>query len=550
MVARAQFGPMSSACADPWPINIPYRCGNCQWFPDPPNTTAWADRRPTAEIRLSNGNYVDNDRGLLDLWWDATFDGPPITCTDTLVDEWSAFDIESNWFSLEVSNGRPDQFDWLIAHLDHRYALGYRRIVLYAPAGVASCQFVPPSQWWPMAEWRRDWFEETGVQGQPHTWGLAGWIDAHPDVQVGIYMGWAIENPCSLCMQTNIAPFTCTIQATCPGALMYPCFGAPAAHYPLTTNQTDMGKTWQNVAPWREVGVQRFWLDFAAVSAHNGSTELLQFAYNPALFSDSIAPLIFGGEAFPLSDENAIPAPDRYTVDWAQFAYMPFVIELWLAEKHYFNGAPCPVPYPPVGHTWSLPTLASQRREAAIWPVKLPTCPDGSVHPDWNGAKDEGPHEYYYPFERLENLYQWYICKGFTFWQGGANEYSGFAERLFSFGKIDPPGDFDGDGERTPADWAAYDAQYTKWSNPSCIIPETHVLTYFHGDMDSDGDVDELDKDWAEFVIRDGNWGDDPWWLGDGGPLGVGDHTMLWNPNQKWLPCECETPPSSAFGPP
>lgn len=405
-----------------------------------------------------------------------------------------------------------------------------------------------------MAEWRRDWFEFTQNPNDPHNppvRGGAGWIQAHPGVQVGLYAGWIMADPCSICLGDTNSTANCVSQSVpCqPDSVkLFPCASTPDDHPPRITSRDDMNMVWHNIMPWRGVGVSRIWLDFAATDADGDSTEFRDFVWNPTYQIFDPPPAFFGGEAFPRA--NPTLQSGRFTMKWEEFVYAPFVTSLADAERERYNGAPCPAPADPTAHLWSLPTAAYDRREGAIFPTALPKCPNGTVHPHWDGIRDQETYDYY-PFERLKNLYEWYICKGFTFWEGGAStQFSGFAERLFSFGKIEPPGDFDGDGDETDADWAAYQIQYGRWNEltgtmTGCIVPGTHVLTYYHGDMDGDGEVDEDDLGLADFVIRQKQHPDPQYWLG-----AENTHEMEWDPNVKWLPCGCETPPSSAFGPP
>lgn len=529
MAARGQFGPMSSACADPAPSNLPVWDGQEPWWPEEPDPDAWVDRRPTAEIRLRNGNYNDNNRGLLDYWWDGTLEGGDVTCVDTSVDEYQDFNVEANQFENPGTNGRPDQFDWLIAQLQDRYDRGYRRIVLFIPAGVVACQDVPASQWWPMASWRRAWFE---AMGSDDSQGVAGWINQHSDVQMGVYMGWEIADPCSLCMVEN--GLTASCGTGCSSSLMYPCPDGTtvSSHPPDTTVEADMKVTWQNIAPWREIGIQRFWLDASAFAAHNESDDLKQFAYNPALFSDSIAPLIFGGEAFP-HKVDPLPTNQRYAIDWPQFAYMPFVISLQDAEGPQQNGPPCGVD-PPTDphHQWELLSQGGPR-EGAIFPIDFPPKCNGNPVAGW----EEGG-------QRLDTLYYEYICKGFTLWQGGANEFSGAAERIFGFGRIKPGADFDGDGVRTLQDVTRYWTMFftRQWGDENCThYNNGFILTYYHGDMNGDGCVKM--EDLAAFqAIYNANPAEI--WLGD-----PDTHEMNWNPLERWFPTCIIISNSSSMGP-
>ncbi len=553
---RAGAQPMAPAppCTpDPCPTQIvrpACPAPNCHWYPDPANPAAFADRRPTAMVGMFNGSWLNNSRGHDPQWWA----GAGSSCTDMARDEFSGYDMATFQFTLPGANGRPDQFDKLIANLEDLYLRGYRRIMLYIPAGVVNCQNVPASQWWPMAGWRRQWFA-TGTITTPYgpQLGVKGWIQQHPTVEMSVYMGWQIGDPCSICYQGNASAGSCPPGGTdCwPLAHWFPCHHEYSTHAPATTNAADLCTVWQNVQPWRQLGFGRFWMDAASVAASSGATEFREFAYNPN-FTGSPTP-VFGGEAFPFGP----PLPNgRNPIALEEFDYAPWVILLGTAEAPWNNGNACPgaclppcdpcldsAPTTAGAHEWNLTTPAPPGggvREGAIWPAYLPGCEGGGVHRDWDCG-----------WERLKNTYEWYICKGFTYWQGDLlPTQSGIAERIFGFGQIKPGGDFDGDGQWTPADWQHWQDQYYPWLLAQAGLGSNMRLTYYHGDMDSSGVLDAADLVMAQDIIRDGLLGNDPHWLGDTDPQNL--HAMNWWPNgpsAKWLPCP--TGPSSSFwGPP
>ncbi|MFM9995593.1 MAG: hypothetical protein ACKVU4_07305 [Phycisphaerales bacterium] len=543
-IAAAQMGPQSlgAPCTPTAAPQQEQRDPTEHWYPDPPVPPApyysWADRTPTAEIRLFNGNFSTSNRGQTDLWWDGQNSSSP-QCSDAIRDTKSGFNVETGQFS-GTTNGRPDQFDWLIANLQDRFDRGYRRIVLFMPAGVVACQDFPASQWWPMAQWRRNWFDAIQITTPGHApeQGVKGWIQDHPTVEMGLYMGWPIGPPCSICVRSNASLQSCLLQLTdCVPqftGLWYRCAEEWVwTHAPDTTNQSDLKVVWQNIQPWRNLGVTRFWIDASSGAASDGLTEFREFVHTPN-FSHTQEPAVFGGEAFPIENTTPLPPDQRYSVAWGEFDYAPYVISLPWAEFHQMNGEGCPPDPTPINpHTWNLGTTPV--REAAVFPVDWPTCPNGSYKPQW----DE-------PWERLKNLYDWYICRGFSFWQGDlGNAKSGPAERFFSFGKIKPAGDFNGDGNADGFDIVHYTNQYTEWVGKHLFLAPNETLTYFHGDMNSDGKVEQHDWNIAFGLLpfpHDqpviGNaaypYNNDTWWLGD--PVW---HTMLWNPNEKWLPCCC-----------
>lgn len=536
-MATAQFGPMSAsapACSPPpCPGGLPVRDPEELWYPVPANPEVWVDRRPTAEIRLGNGDWDHSDRGQLDQWWDGNYPSTPPICTDTSRDDHDDFDVESNTFS-GGDNGRPDQFDWLLAQLQDRYDRGYRRIVLFMPAGWVVCQDFAASQWWPMAQWRRDWFEAVGSGASQ---GVAGWINQHPDAEVGLYMGWQIGDPCSICHKSNTAVGDCDPETYLCGnppepvtALWFRCPAPYATHVPDTTDEADMCTVWRNVAPWRSIGIRRVWLDASSGAASNYSDAFRNFVYNP-VFWDANPPFMFGGEAFPY-DDGTIPGDQRYEVTWSEFAYEAFVISLTWAEHPQNNGPWCQPGNPTsAAHQWDLRGLGGIR-EAAVFPIDYPPLCNGNPVAGWGTGG-----------ERLDTLYEHYICKGFTLWQGGANEFSGAAERIFGFGKIKPARDFDGDGSWTSADLTRFQTQFGLWHDENCTHYQSgFMLTYYHGDVTGDGCVT-----WADWTAFNTLWIDPP--IDDTVWLGNPDtHEMTWDPKERWLPC-LDGGGSSSMGP-
>ncbi|MCC6426198.1 MAG: hypothetical protein IT435_05200 [Phycisphaerales bacterium] len=86
-----------------------------------------------------------------------------------------------------------DPFDALSIRITDAYDSGYRRIVLNLPAGSVRTENFPASQWWPMAQWKR---EELACL-------ILNWLEDHSDTQFEVYAGFPINDPNSLCMSES-----------------------------------------------------------------------------------------------------------------------------------------------------------------------------------------------------------------------------------------------------------------------------------------------------------------------------------------------------------
>ncbi len=165
------------------------------------------------------------------------------------------------------NNGRMDALDFLIGILDEAHALGWRRMLIWLPAGQLDGQpLMPSSQWWPMSEEKRE-------QIKRH---LGEWIRAHPETSVGVYSGYRIADPCSLCMTPE---------------RVEQCAGRERARHPDPSSEADRCVVYHNVKPWMDVGVKEYWFD-AAVDWRN----FLRLTQNP-----DFEGLRIGGEPIPKS---------------------------------------------------------------------------------------------------------------------------------------------------------------------------------------------------------------------------------------------------------
>jgi hypothetical protein len=266
-----------------WPLDcsqVPHLDLGQTWVPENPDWTI--DRRPVLVIPTWTGSWCDNPLGLSPWWWydhDADTNPPPPR-------------------DVSPANGIPDVFDWLLGQLNQAYNDGgWRRILLYLPAGTIAPQFMmASSHWWPMPQWKRDGF----------TTYVAPWIAAHPDANFGIYINITINDPCSLCQEGN--PYTTVTWVDCasmnycdhcppPGLVgVMPCRGYPDSHAPDPHSAADACTFHQNVEPWLSLGAKEIWFDFAAYPTMVPG--FLEFINSPIYHGRLKA----GGEAVPGTD--------------------------------------------------------------------------------------------------------------------------------------------------------------------------------------------------------------------------------------------------------
>jgi len=179
-------------------------------------------------------------------------------------------------------NGRMDCIDWLIENLDEHYAEGWRRMLFWLPAGQLKGQpWMPSSQWGPMSEAKRE-------QITRH---LGEWIREHPEASLGVYAGYRIADPCSLCMTPD---------------RVEECEGRERAHYPDPDSEVDRCIVYHNIKPWMDVGVKEYWLD-AAIDWPN----FLRLTQSP-----DFEGLRIGGEPIPKSGPKS---PDFELIDRAPY---------------------------------------------------------------------------------------------------------------------------------------------------------------------------------------------------------------------------------------
>lgn len=247
--------------------SMPYLTGEQTWIPDPEEYDWTPNRLPAALISFRTGNYCNatssgNYRGLQDWWY--------------------------KYDDVAEYEGDMAAFTNLVARLNDAYDSGYRRIILNLPAGTVIGQDVSGSQWWGMPEWKRDAF----------TCLIIDWLVEKPDTQFEVYSAFPVNEPDSLCMESNA--FTeLTEDGACGSGgefMYYPCSGSGNAWPPSAFVQSDVCNFHTNIQPWQYLGITRVWLDYA----YQHAGQFIEFPYCPLYAPGSGMPHFLGAEAFPM----------------------------------------------------------------------------------------------------------------------------------------------------------------------------------------------------------------------------------------------------------
>lgn len=494
-MAGVSADPPTEPCVGAGPCDLPeyeveYLGEEEFWYPPGLDVTFRVDRRPQCFVSLwaLGESYDHNPLGLQPSWWSAP--GLP-----------RGYDCPID----EDENGRPDQFDWLIAQLDHAYSGGYRRITLRMPYGsvfgeAGLPQNVPAGHWWPMPEWRRYWFERA-TEDVNEPGGLAWWIAEHRDctdetndIEIGIYVAFPQNDPCTICYESN--GYT-TVEIS-ESLYRYPCAGVGETVIPQPTSEFGATRLRQNLQPWIDVGVKMVWLD---ASGESGREQFRQFAWSPDYRSQDVQ---LGGESFAL---DSVPMA-RNVMSGGFFEAAPFMILLPSAELNHNNGRTSLADA--TAHQWE----AQPGWEAVVWPSAVPMFagPNGDeIRPDWT------------PERRMKSMYDFYVARGFALINGQE-----FAERLFGFGRIQSRADFNGDGAVNTQDYFDFQVNWSISMDYAGRHPtDAKALTFYHGDFDNSGHVDT--QDWFTFLTV---------FFGSEGEFNLGP--MHWDPNSTWVPTDDE----------
>lgn len=383
------------------------------------------DRRPAVMVNLFGGSCINPPSG-----------GP------------------DGWIDNGDANGNdvPDSVDWLLERLDVRYAEGWRRIILYLPAGAYAGQYLASSQWWPMPEIKRIYLTQR----------LPLWLAAHPTVSLGIYAGFEIKDPCTLCMVSCV---TCADCGSGGGCDFCPeCQGVSLARAPDTTDAEDMCVVRHNLEPWINAGITEVWFDRGGGPdpAHYEATMRLEG--DP----DYRGRVRFAGEpVVSHSPDGAAKLPLESAVTRLT----------WLARRRYLENASATAP----PGAWD---FDPQTTEVIAWFRSDDFCVDAvggdfddcTECPSWcHGVPDTDPID----------VVADYVDRGYVaLARGPAEEY---VRRIFNInpGSLPCPADLDADGDVDVMDTLRVLNNYG--------TPEG--ATIYRGDVDLDGDVD-----WDDFM--------------------------------------------------
>ncbi len=353
-------------------------------------------------------------------------------------------------------NGIVDSVDELILRLDDLYADGWRRIILHLPAGSYSGQLMSSSQWWTMPASKR-----AGLSQR-----LSPWLATHFDTTLGVYVGFRINNPCSLCMSGCDECSDCGNGGgcvTCPA-----CENFEVARLPDTTNAIDMCAVANNVEPWVAVGVDEIWFDAAAAPGAELWLALLHLSGNP----DYLGIVKFVGEPIPAGGPGG-----------GMNVPIPFAIRRlgFVAARRYFEnvggGAPAAQwTFDPTtteihmslrSDDFCIDADAADGDACTDCPYFCDGTPDGVLIDIVHDRVTRG----YIPYAR---------------WTRSAE----MIRRIYDIGPetIKCPGDLDADGDVDFHDISRLTLQLGRHSD----------ATLYHGDLDFDGDVDVFD--WLQLL--------------------------------------------------
>lgn len=391
-----------------------------------PGSLPWTpDHRPVMMLPLYNGSFELNPRGL----------------------SWGWYHPESE-ISYSPPNANYTQaLSLTIGRLDSEYAAGWRRFMLYLPAGGEQGHKFSGHQWTALLPWMQHLFQND----------LKVWIAAHPEATVGIYTGWIYRasDPSSLCTDRPNSP-PCTSS---------PCSDECPSSYTVL-NPDGLGDLINNTAPWMvlgsvggvNVGIKEMFFDLAG----GAPDELVAASQHSAFYNT----LHMGGEAVPL-----YPILDTPQCDWIVHPcyqeHAPWVASL---RQYWNNGA----------------ILANVFRDELTFD---PTTTELGV------LLDDGPivpngTDYTDPSTLTLKTMICFVAHGYVPWSypdfGFATvvRRNDLLKRIYGFGTFDVR-DFNADGVIDPDDLGDFISAYTAFygSHGNCI----------HGDVNGDGDVNADD---------------------------------------------------------
>lgn len=416
-------------------------------FPVPLEWEFRPDRRPVVFVPLYISGHGANPLGVEPKWYDDDIEDPcAVSGTD-----------------VNPANGAPDVFERLMEMLNRLYDDGYRRIVLYVPAGNVDNQtYMSSSQWYTMPEWRRQAFEDY----------VAPWIEAKAwadaPVSMGVYAGYRIDDPCS--------------------------HDTTSAAYPDLEDSDDTCTVYQNIQPWIDLGFTEYWFD---ASAGGPGFVTLQFS------DDYYGVIKFGGEAIPVTGGSCTPDPLTFSYSTPDMTRIEQAA--WVANFAHIRGR--------LDYSTS---FDPETTEVGIMITGHEvTC---GIHKDDGVTFEDAVHYYNQGFVLwVESKYNMSTIYEYSF-----RRSEELARRIYSFGPLTAMVDMNNDGfldvsSTSDTDYALFlDAFMLNSGNPG---------GYLDGDVNGDGFVDVFD--FLDFADAAAQWEcsqpctpavvgtnlGDPWWV-------------------------------------
>ncbi len=315
--------------------------------------------------------------------------------------------------------------------------------MLLNPAGSArSNSLVASSQWWSIPTWKR-----VGL-----ALFLTDWLENHEDAEIEIYGALPVLNPQSLCTAEGYSSYYID-EDSCGDSLYdnlhYPCPAECDAYIPSPFNLDDVCVFDQIIDPWKDLGVTRYWLDWSS-----GATtwpSFIEFAHCPLYRSSSSDPHFLGAEAFPRGGN-------------------PVEIDLTRAQLAPAMAFPNVLMSDDSDRSWDVSVYANSTELVAVL--------------DQFSSTSLG-------IETLDGVLDWaqrgfviYVVNAETL---GASRLVEQVKRVYDFGVIQNPADFNGDGSVDINDEGDFDYLWNIYKDTAS------GANFVHGDYTRDGAVDDDD---------------------------------------------------------
>ncbi len=323
-------------------------------LPTLPPSDLVPDTRPVRVVNLfGGGNLYDCNPYGAAAWAvdETTWSNSPCSdpanveddgCVPMVIDNHCPGGVPAREYHHEWRNKRPDVWDKLESILDDLYDDGWRRILINRPAGMYEGDSVPSAQYWTLSKasnplLTKDRAMWTILQGGY----LRHWLNVHPEVKLGVYMGYKIHDPCMLSGQYPQPPYPPT---TSPHTIP-----DPFDLWSMTVSR-------QNIYPWAgktpfptpvpapaTAVADEVWLDASAKGCPStwptcADPSVLWFATNATFTHGSYRGRIrFVGEAIP---HDGSPYKPKWNLN--AITRMPFVAAQRHLEKLGYDSTSIP----------------------------------------------------------------------------------------------------------------------------------------------------------------------------------------------------------------